>query len=84
MDWTGNEGQIAEASILYTNTSIKVASSLTMQLTSSDNKVTFTCKTSFKPMSTKISITGKPNEALATNVPHYQHLWNFKFNVSCE
>lgn len=57
---------------------------ITMQLTSSDNGVTFTWKTSFKPPSTITRLSRKSGEVPAANVPHYQHLWNFKANVFCK
>lgn len=78
------EGDYIQMCITYTNTAYAATSSLMRQLTSSDNGVTFICKTSFKPTSTKFSITSRLGEGHATNVPHYQHLWNSTPSVLCK
>ncbi len=47
MEWTRTGGQGIDDHIINTNTSTTVTSSLITQLRSSDNGVTFTCKTTF-------------------------------------
>lgn len=84
MEWTRSNGQTEDSNITYSYTATTVTSSLITQLNSSDNGVTITCKTSFKPTSTMTSSTRRQGEGHATNVPNYQHLWSFTTNVSCE
>jgi len=85
MEWNGSYDQTAASVITHNNTSITtVTTSIAMQLNSSDNGFTFTCKTSFKPTSTKTRIILRPGESCATNVPGYLHVWNFTTIVSCK
>lgn len=81
MEWTRTDGKTIDADIVYINTSTTVTSSLITQLSSSDNGVTFTCKTTFNVTSTKISIIRRPGEIMAPNVPSYQQTWNFTVNM---
>lgn len=74
----------ASSSISTSLTSTTITPSIRIQLTSSDNGVTITWKTSFKPTSTMRSTTRKPGEAVAVNVPQYQHLWDIKTSVLCK
>lgn len=56
-------------------------SSTATRLTARDNGLTFTMKTTFER---KYNFEPRANEAIATNVPPYQHLWKFKVNVLCK
>ena len=81
MEWTSNNGHNAHSDIRYTNSSKSLESMLITQLDVNDGEVTFTCKTSFKPMIENIRTTPQ-GVVSAANVPHYQHLWNYTVTVS--
>ena len=85
LEWPSSNGRTIDAYMyfVYTNTSTTVLSSITMQLDSSDDGVTFTCKISFRPITT-INKTTIPGESLATNIPLYQYVWSVKLNVTCK
>lgn len=83
MKCTRNNEQTVDADIRSTLESRKVVSSIIIQLASSDNGVTFTCKTSLCQNTTNSS-PAKGDETHATNIPHYQHSWNYTVNVSCK
>ncbi len=50
LEWSTSNGQTIDANFVYMNTSSTVSSSVTIQLDSSDDGVTFKCTTSLKPM----------------------------------
>lgn len=83
MECTRNNEQTVDADIRSTFESRKVVSSIIIQLASSDNGVTFTCKTSLSQNTTSSS-PAKGGETHATNIPHYRHSWNYTVNVSCK
>lgn len=84
IDWTKNDRQMTDTDSIYTNTSTTVTSLLTTQLSSSDNIVTFTCKTTFNETLPKFKTTLKPDDVVATNVPGYQFSCNATTNVLCK
>ena len=81
MEWTRTDGQMIAADIVYIYTSTTVTSWLITQLSSSDNGVKFTCKTTFNATSTKINMPWRPGEIVANNVPGYKYSWNFTANI---
>lgn len=60
--------------------SVTGMSSLIMQLTSADNGVIFTCKITFKPMSTNNIHNKEVNQD--NSIPDYHYSWKFTANVS--
>ena len=84
LECTRNSVQTDNAYIRYKSTyKSREATSFVTQLTSSDNGIIITCKTSLNPnaSSNRTAIEG---ETKATNIPHYQHLWNYSVNVLCK
>lgn len=77
MQWTGGNEQNVYAQVLYFNTPTRVTSSIAIRLESSENGVTFTCKTSFDPMAT-VNGNNRPGEALATR---FQYVWSVIDNI---
>ena len=86
MEWTLN-GQIPDRPTHNTYQPRRVTSSLTKQLVSSDNGVTFafTCKMSLNPNSSNnLRVPAQVYRTMATNIPYYQHSWNYTPNVLCK
>lgn len=77
MKWTRGNKQIVDDEVFNINTSNRVTSSVTIRLESSDDGVTFMCKTT-------VSGNKGPRRPLAANIPLYQYVWSVKTNVSCK
>ena len=84
MEWTINR-QKPDRPTHNTYGSRRVTSSLIKQLASNDNGITFTCKMSLNPnVTNNLHVPAQVGKTMATNIPYYQHSWNYTANVSCK
>src|SRR6218665_851321 len=86
LECTRNIVQTHDAYIHYRSTykSMEVTSSFVTQLlTSSDNGIIIACKMSLNSNASNYC-RATEGETKATNIPHYQHLWNYSVNVLCK